>query len=83
MSRQINEDKGNNSADFPHTSLYEAKRPTTFYASITNSDNSFLQKNKSHLSAMMKKIPSNNRPEIAACGQKKTGTSHLGKVWGG
>ena len=26
---------------------------------------------------MMKKIPSNNRPEIAACGQKKTGTSHL------
>ena len=46
MSRQINEDKGNNSADFPHTSLYEAKRPTTFYASITNSDNSFLQKTK-------------------------------------
>ena len=27
-------------------SLYEAKRPTTFYASITNSDNSFLQKTK-------------------------------------
>ena len=48
MSRQINEDKGNNPADFPQidTSLYEAKRPTTFYASITNSDNSFLQKTK-------------------------------------
>ena len=39
----------------------------------------FLIKHKSDLFAMMKNVPSNNRPEIAACGQKKTSTSHLGK----
>ena len=39
----------------------------------------FLIKHKSDLFAMMKNVPSNNCPEIAACGQKKTSTSHLGK----
>ena len=32
---------------------------------------------------MMKNVSGNNCPEIAACGQKKTSTSHLGKFGAG